>query len=70
MTAESLTNELKTAEQSLVRCSCGAKPKIRYEPGITYVGCWCDTAKKHAAVPDWDPKKCARKWNGQGETRP
>jgi hypothetical protein len=53
-----LFEELKAAERTLDPCECGGRLLIRYQPGLTIIGCIkCGVMAKH---PDWAPWEIVR----------
>lgn len=60
MTANELAKELQDAQDSLRPCDCGARLLIRYQPGLTIIGCIkCGQLDKEA---DWAPREIAKRW--------
>jgi hypothetical protein len=49
------------------KCSC-KKPsnELRYDPGVTYITCACDTKYPRSCMADWTPKEVVRHWNATG----
>jgi len=59
--------EFDEARRLMRKCSC-KKPdnELRYEPGVTYIICACDTKSPRSFMADWHPKQVVRHWNATG----
>lgn len=59
--------EFDEARRLMRKCSC-KKPynELRYEPGVTYITCVCDTKSPRSFMADWHPKQVVRHWNATG----
>jgi len=60
--AEAVVHELEDAQASLPPCEkCGGRLLIRYQPGLTLIGCITDGVR--ATLPDWQPLEISHDWN-------
>ena len=59
--------EFDEARRLMRKCSC-KKPsnELRYDPGVTYIICACDTKYPRSCMADWTPKEAVRHWNATG----
>ena len=63
-TADQLNKEMEDAKRSIVRCPCGSRVTMKYEPGVTFIYCLGERATK-LTLPDWNPTELAKQWNFQ-----
>ena len=55
--------ELLAAEQSLPPCTCGSKLLVRYDPGVSKIGCIRCGVVKHG--PEWCVTELAEEIRGE-----